>query len=68
MGRKIPAGSAVMAPTWYIHHDPEVWPDPWKFDPERFSPENRFDNFRYFLLLRPVPVRYLKQHWVRCYL
>ena len=37
----IPEGSAVMIPTWYIHHDPNTWPDPWKFDPERFSPENR---------------------------
>jgi cytochrome P450 len=41
MGHTIPAGSAVMAPTWFIHHDPELWPDPWKFDPERFSPENK---------------------------
>ena len=38
----IPEGSAVMIPTWYIHHDPNTWPDPWKFDPERFSPENRY--------------------------
>ena len=38
----IPEGSAVMVPTWYIHHDPNTWPDPWKFDPERFSPENRY--------------------------
>ena len=41
MGHKIPAGSAVMAPTWFIHHDPDLWPDPWKFEPERFAPENK---------------------------
>lgn len=41
MGYKIPKGSAILAPIWYIHHDPNVWPDPWKFDPERFSPENK---------------------------
>jgi len=40
-GRKIPKGTAVMAATWKIHHDPNFWEDPWKFDPERFSPANR---------------------------
>ncbi|GBO30401.1 Cytochrome P450 3A16 [Araneus ventricosus] len=37
----IPKGATVLAPVWDIHHDPELWPDPWKFDPERFSPENK---------------------------
>ncbi|CAL1289776.1 unnamed protein product [Larinioides sclopetarius] len=37
----IPKGASVLAPVWDIHHDPEFWPDPWKFDPERFSPENK---------------------------
>jgi len=40
-GKRIPKGTGVLAPTWALHHDPAFWKDPWKFDPERFSPENR---------------------------
>ncbi|GFT45365.1 cytochrome P450 3A41 [Nephila pilipes] len=37
----IPKGASVLAPVWDIHHDPNYWPDPWKFDPDRFSSENK---------------------------
>ncbi|GBM53400.1 Cytochrome P450 3A24 [Araneus ventricosus] len=37
----IPKGAVVQAPVWDIHHDPELWPEPWKFDPDRFAPENK---------------------------
>lgn len=37
MGHFIPAGVNIVVPTWNIHHDPEHWPDPFKFDPERFT-------------------------------
>ncbi|GIX93087.1 cytochrome P450 3A41 [Caerostris extrusa] len=37
----VPKGTVVLAPVWDIHHDPQYWPDPWKFDPDRFSLENK---------------------------
>ncbi|XP_065299921.1 cytochrome P450 3A5-like isoform X4 [Dermacentor albipictus] len=36
LGQRFPAGVNVMAPTWQVHHDPEVWPNPFQFDSERF--------------------------------
>lgn len=36
----IKQGTSVMVPTYQLHHDPEYWNEPEKFDPERFSPEN----------------------------
>ena len=38
-GYSLPAGVNLMAPVWTIHHDPAVWPDPERFEPERFSRE-----------------------------
>lgn len=37
MGQFIPAGVNVTVPVWHLHHSAEHWPDPFKFDPERFS-------------------------------
>ena len=35
-GVLIPKGAQLDIPILHIHHDPEYWPDPEKFDPERF--------------------------------
>jgi len=35
-GMHIPAGTEIVFATYAMHHDPDAWPDPEKFDPERF--------------------------------
>ncbi|KAG0417114.1 hypothetical protein HPB47_005873 [Ixodes persulcatus] len=37
MGHSLPAGANVIVPTWHMHHDPDIWHEPFKFVPERFS-------------------------------
>ncbi|KAH8253638.1 hypothetical protein KR032_006338, partial [Drosophila birchii] len=38
---ELPHGMSVYVSTLAIQRDPQYWPDPDKFDPERFAPENR---------------------------
>ncbi|MFC0037519.1 cytochrome P450 [Actinomadura rayongensis] len=37
LGHHIPAGTTVVVPLLTNHHMPEWWPDPERFDPERFA-------------------------------
>jgi len=37
----IPKGMKVFIPIIGLHHDPEYWPSPDTFDPDRFSPDNK---------------------------
>lgn len=37
---KIPCGMPIYVPVFAIHRDEKNFPDPMKFDPDRFSPEN----------------------------
>jgi cytochrome P450 len=43
LGYRVPAGAYVAVHLWGLHHLPELWPDPERFDPERFAEHRRED-------------------------
>jgi len=40
-GIKVPAGGLVSVPIWLLHRNPQYYPNPEKFIPERFSAEEK---------------------------
>ena len=38
---RAPARSILIMSPWVTHHDPRFFPEPFRFDPERFAPEAR---------------------------
>ncbi len=40
-GYQLPKGSMILASQWVLHRLPALWPEPLRFDPERFSAERR---------------------------
>ena len=49
-GYRIPAGANVVMSQWIMHRNPTYFPDPEKFDPDRWSPEKaqKLPRFAYF--------------------
>ncbi|MCF6468582.1 cytochrome P450 [Nonomuraea sp. MG754425] len=46
----VPAGTTIFYPFWAVHLNPEHWPDPETFDPDRFTPEASARRHRYAYL------------------
>jgi cytochrome P450 len=46
-GVQIPAGSLLVVPIYALHRHADLWPDPERFDPDRFSPEATAGRSRY---------------------
>lgn len=42
-GITIPKRTLVVVPVWAIHHDPELWPSPDAFDPDRLAASDIYD-------------------------
>jgi cytochrome P450 len=49
-GCRIPSGSTLIVSQYVTHRDPRFWPDPERFEPDRFSPEAEAERpkFAYF--------------------
>ncbi|XP_049831017.1 cytochrome P450 6k1-like [Schistocerca gregaria] len=43
-------GTSIMIPVYGLHHDPEFYPDPERFDPERFSEKQKARRHTYVYL------------------
>jgi len=49
-GRRIPKGSAVLIAPWVLHRHRQLWQNPGRFDPERFSPDQAAERPRFSYL------------------
>jgi cytochrome P450 len=49
-GYRIPADSIVLTSQWVMHHDPRYYPEPFRFDPQRWTPAAQAERpkFAYF--------------------
>ena len=48
-GYRIPKGKDVIMSQYVNHHDPRFFPEPEKFEPDRWSGEAKLPKFAYFL-------------------
>ena len=49
-GHFIPGNTAVSVPTWTVHHDQEIFPEPFRYKPDRWFDEKELPNLRKFCL------------------
>uniref|UniRef100_A0A8W8NTJ0 Cytochrome P450 3A24 n=1 Tax=Magallana gigas TaxID=29159 RepID=A0A8W8NTJ0_MAGGI len=49
-GYTVPKGTDISFPIYSIHRDPRFWENPTRFDPERFTPENKAKRHPYAYL------------------
>jgi cytochrome P450 len=48
-GYALPAGATVVFSPWLVHRDPDLWPEPDRFQPERWlGPPSERPRFAYF--------------------
>jgi cytochrome P450 len=49
-GTTVPKGSVMLIPMWTIHRDSRIYPDPLRFDPERFDGDwkKRYPPYAFF--------------------
>lgn len=43
-------GTSIQVPVIGLHYDPEYYPEPYKFDPNRFCPEEKAKRSQYVYL------------------
>ncbi len=46
-GYGIPRGAGVLVSEWVVHHDPRWYPDPFRFDPDRWLPDSHAPRPKY---------------------
>jgi cytochrome P450 len=47
-GHRVPAGAVVLASQWIVHRDPRWWPDPLRFDPDRWAGPDERPDYAFF--------------------
>ena len=51
LGYRVPKGAYLAVHLWGLHHLAELWPDPERFDPERFAEDRREDKVHRYAYL-----------------